>query len=59
MHHQSLGIFAKLQKATDWSFFMSVRLTVSMETFNSHFKDCYEIRYLSIFKRLPLRFTYD
>ena len=46
-----LGVITELQKATI-SFFMSVRLSVRMEQFCSHWTDFYEILYLRIFSKI-------
>jgi len=49
-----LGAFAKLRKATI-SFVVSVRPSVRMEQLSSHWTDCLEIRYLSIFRKSVTR----
>ena len=45
-----LGAFAKLRKATI-SFVMSVCLSVRTEQIGSHWKNCHENSYLSIFRK--------
>jgi hypothetical protein len=45
-----LGAFAKLRKVTV-SFVISVRLSVRMEQFGTHWTDILEIRYLGVIRK--------